>query len=238
MATIVLVHGAWHGAWCWYKLIPELESAGQKVVAFDLPGHGEDNTPRGSVTLDSYATRIVGILDSIDEKVVLVGHSMGGMAITAAAEQRPEKLTTLVYLAAFLPRNGESLFSLEERNPRPSVPTNLVPSKNGKTATLNPESISGLFYHDCSSEDIAYATERLSPQPLGLLSTPVNISENNFGTVPRVYIECTDDRAISIELQKDMIKATPCSRVITMHTSHSPFFSAPEELAGILSLIG
>ena len=122
---------------------------------------------------------------------------MGGMAITAAAEQRPEKIKTLVYLTAFLPRNGESLFAIEERNPRPSVPENLVPAVNGKTATLNPERVVDLFYHDCSGPDITYATEHLTPQPLELLSTPVKITEAGFGSVPRIYVECTDDRAIS-----------------------------------------
>ena len=234
MATFVLVHGAWHGAWCWIKLTPELEALGHRVVTFDLPGHGSDATPRETVTLNSYASRIVKALDAIDEKVILLGHSMGGMAITAAAEQRPEKLKALVYLAAFLPRNSESLFALEERNPRPSVPPNLVPSKNGKTATVNQERITDLFYHDCCTEDIAYATERLSPQPLELLTTPVNVSEKNFDSVSRIYIECTDDRAISIELQRDMTRCSPCTEVISLNTSHSPFFSAPGKLARIL----
>ena len=231
MTTFVLVHGAWHGAWCWHKLVPELEALGHHAVTFDLPGHGNDTTPRRQVTLDSYSNCIVRVLDSIEGKVILLGHSMGGMAITAAAEQRPEKIKTLVYLTAFLPRNGESLFAIEERNPRPSVPENLVPAVNGKTATLNPERVVDLFYHDCSGPDITYATEHLTPQPLELLSTPVKITEAGFGSVPRIYVECTDDRAISIELQRDMIAASPCVEVISLHSSHSPFFSMPKELA-------
>lgn len=235
MTTFVLVHGAWHGAWCWNRLVPELEALGHRCVTFDLPGHGEDTTRRRTVTLESYGAAIVKVLESIDEKSVLVGHSMGGMAISTAAELRPEKLKLLVYLAAFLPRNGESLFALEERNPRSSVPENLVPAANGKTATLNPERITDLFYHDCSERDTAFAIEHLTPQPLELLSSPIRISSEKFGRVPRVYIECTDDHAISIELQRDMIAASPCAKVISMNSSHSPFFSRPGELAGILA---
>jgi len=235
MTTYVLVHGAWHGAWCWHKLVPELEALGHRAVAFDLPGHGNDATPRRKVTLDSYANCIVEVLDSIDGKIILAGHSMGGMAVTAAAEQRPEKIKALVYLAAFLPRNGESLFAIEERNPRPSVPESLVPAANGKTATLDPERVVDLFYHDCSTEDTAFATERLTPQPLELLNTPVTISSERFGSIPRIYIECTDDHAISIDLQRNMIAASPCVAVISLHAGHSPFFSMPKELAQALA---
>lgn len=234
MATYVLVHGAWHGAWCWSKVIPELETLGHRTITFDLPGHGDDPTPRRTVTLKSYAACIVKTLDMINEKVILMGHSMGGMAISVAAEQRPGKISTLVYLAAFLPKNGESLFTIEERSPRPSVPENLVPAANGKTGTLNPERIVDLFYHDCNEEDIAYAMSRLTPQPLELLNTPVAITAERFGSIPRVYIECTDDHAISVELQRDMVVASPVTKIISMNSSHSPFFSKPRELARIL----
>ena len=91
MATYVLVHGAWHGAWCWFKVIPLLEKRGHKVVALDLPSHGRDKTPTSSVTLQSYADRVCQTLDECSEPVVLVGHSMGGVVITQAAEQRPKK---------------------------------------------------------------------------------------------------------------------------------------------------
>ena len=235
MSTFVLVHGAWHGAWCWNRLEPQLQALGHRSVSLDLPGHGDDPTPRRKVGLDSYATAIAGVLAGIGEQVILVGHSMGGMAISAAAELAPTSIRRLVYLAAFLPRNGESLFSIEERNPRPSVPEHLLPAANGKTATLDQAHITDLFYHDCCSQDIDYALARLTPQPLELLSTPITLTPENFGSVPRAYIQCMDDHAISIELQRDMIGASPCAEVVSMNSSHSPFFSQPEQLAGILA---
>jgi pimeloyl-ACP methyl ester carboxylesterase len=237
MTTFVLVHGAWHGAWCWDKLVPELERLGHRVVTLDLPGAGQDNTPVESITLDSYAARVTETLDTLDEKAILVGHSMGGMSVTAAAELRPEKIKTLVYLTAMLPRNGESLFDIEGRNENSSVPEAIVPSGDGRTANVLPDRIKDLFYHDCSDEDIEFAMERLSPQPMAILEAPVSLSDENFGSVPRCYIECLDDHAIGIALQRDMISASPCGQVLQINTSHSPFLSKPKELAELLSQV-
>ena len=106
MATYVLIHGAWHGGWCWDKIVPLLKKEGHKVEAPDLPGHGRDKTPIPEISLQSYTDRVCRILDTQSEPVILVGHSMGGVVITQAAQHRPEKIKTLVYLSAMLPRNG------------------------------------------------------------------------------------------------------------------------------------
>jgi pimeloyl-ACP methyl ester carboxylesterase len=104
MSTYVLIHGAWHGGWCWDKVVPLLEKAGHKVQAPDLPSHGKDKTSYRTVSLQAYADSVCGILDTQSDRVVLVGHSMGGIVISQAAEYRPEKVDTLVYLTAFLLR--------------------------------------------------------------------------------------------------------------------------------------
>jgi pimeloyl-ACP methyl ester carboxylesterase len=234
MATFVLVHGAWHGAWCWDKVAPILKGRGHTVAAPDLPGHGDDATPRGSVTLDSYGARVAETVSSQKEKVILVGHSMGGIAITAGAERVPDRIAKAVYLTAFLPRNGESLMALEDRNPRKSVPLALVIEDGSPTATLDPAKIGGLFFHDCSPADAAAATARLTPQPLAPFGTPLAVTAENFGRVPKAYIECTDDRAISIELQRDMLGKTPVVAVKSLPASHSPFLSMPDRLADAL----
>ena len=109
MSTFVLVHGAWHGSWCWKKVVPLLEEAGHEVVTLDLPGHGDDGTPVSEVTLVTYAERVCDVLDEQSELVVLVGHSMGGLVISEAAERRPEKIKLLVYLTGFLLANGKTL---------------------------------------------------------------------------------------------------------------------------------
>ncbi len=107
MATYVLIHGAWHGAWCWDKVVSLLKMKGHRVEAPDLPGHGKDRTPIGEVSLEAYAEKICKVLDAELEPVILVGHSMGGIAISQAAEYLPDKIETLVYLTAFLLRDGE-----------------------------------------------------------------------------------------------------------------------------------
>ena len=109
MARFVLVHGAWHGAWCFDALARDLAAAGHEVDTFDLPGHGSDATPHDEVTLDTYAQRVAEVIGQDGEPVVLVGHSMGGIVVTQAAELVPERIARLVYLTAFLPKDGESL---------------------------------------------------------------------------------------------------------------------------------
>lgn len=238
MSTFVLIHGAWHGAWCWKYIVPQLLSRGHKVVAPDLPGHGKDTTPAKRVNLEVYAESVCHELDKLEELAILVGHSMGGIIISEAAERRPAKLQALVYLSAFLPLNGDSLAGMEERNPYTAVPPNLVPAGNGITAKVRDEKIIDLFYHDCSDEDIKFAKRHLCPQAMGLLNTPVTLTEDNYGRIPRSYVLCTEDRALHLEFQQAMVDAAPGTRTYTLASSHSPFFSAPDMLTDILVKIG
>src|SRR5213594_427487 len=93
----VLIHGAWHGAWCWYEIVAGLEEAGQRATALDLPSGGIDGSPPDTVTLEAQADRVIAFLDSLSEPVVLVGHSAGGAVISMVAEARPQKVEKLVY---------------------------------------------------------------------------------------------------------------------------------------------
>jgi len=111
MSTYLLMHGAWHGGWCWRKVVLLLEAKGHRALAPDLPGHGNDGTPAATVTLKSYADGICEIARAEPEQVILVGHSMGGVAITQAAENCPKKIGALVFLCAFLPRNCDRLMT-------------------------------------------------------------------------------------------------------------------------------
>lgn len=237
MSTIVLVHGAWHGAWCWNNVVPSLEAAGHTVITPELPGSGADATPASEVTLEAYANKLVEVLDQQDDKVVMVGHSMGGIAITAAAELRPEKVGALVYLSGFLPKSGQSLLSLEESNPHSSVPPALEVAEDGVTGNLKAEKIRDLFYHDCSDEDYDYAVAHHHAQALAPLATPVEISDENFGSVARYYIWLTEDRAIHPEMQRQMFEASPCKEVFEIASSHSPFYSKKAELVEALGKI-
>jgi pimeloyl-ACP methyl ester carboxylesterase len=235
--TYVLVHGAWHGKWTWNKVVSELQKQGHTVVPVELPGHGDDKTPPQQVTMDAYVARVGEAMNAQPGKVVLVGHSMGGLVISAAAEKYTDKIESLVYLAAFLPKNGESLFAIEGRNPKPTVPPALIPSADQSYVDLKKDAIPNLFYNDCSPADVQFATTRLTSQPAAPLFIPVALTDARFGRVPRYYIECTNDNAINIALQRDMYAATPCLKVFSLNSGHSPFLSMPTQLTTIFDQI-
>ena len=218
MAMFVLIHGAFHGSWCWDKVIPLLEKAGHRTIAPDLPGHGKNKkTATEEITLQSYVDCVIEVLDRQPEPVILVGHSMGGMVISQAAEYRPDKIKKLVYVCAFLLRDGESLRS----------------RGGGHHDPLNApyEVFKDTFYADCSDEVVKRARALLVPEPGTIAGTPIHITEENYGRLLRVYIECLRDNAIKPSVQKQMYTDMTCERVITMDTSHVPLLSAPEELA-------
>ena len=229
MTTYILVHGAFHGGWCWDKVVPLLESAGHQVLAPDLPGHGADKTPTAEVTLQGYVDKICTMLDEQSEPVILVGHSMAGVVITQVAEQRPDKIQTLVYLTAMLPDNGQCIFELRDQDSLSA--RNRIWAEDKKSVTMVMDAVQEIFYGDCAVEDVARAKSLLVPQATEPFFTAVKTSTENFGRVPRVYIQCRQDKAISLETQQRMVAALPCEKVISMNTSHSPFFSTPQLLA-------
>ena len=108
MKTFILIHGSWHSAWNWHKVVPILEKAGHRAIAIDLPGMGRDKTPIQDVTMKTTVEKICALIDSVPGKVILVGHSKNGIMISQAAEYRPDKIEKLVYLAAYLIPNGKT----------------------------------------------------------------------------------------------------------------------------------
>ena len=232
--TFMLIHGSWHSAWNWYRLRPLLEKQGHHVIAPDLPGMGRDKTPLEEITFEKTTQLMCKLIDEAPGKVVLVGHSKNGVIISQIAEYRSEKIEKLVYLAAVLAKDGKSAvdyFKLDEGEVL------------GPHITYYPESNSSMLgeaiykeglYHDCDDEITAVAKVILSNEPRQTATAPISISDDKYGTVPRYYIECTEDRAITPPLQQMMYKEMPCERVYKMDTSHSPFFSNPQELVDIL----
>ena len=237
MSTYVMVHGAWHGAWCWYKVVPLLQRAGHIVVAPDLPSLGSDRTPPCQVSLGTWVDHICHFVDTASEPVVLVGHSRAGIIISEVAERRPEKIAVLVYLAAYLLRDGESLLPVAQRDGTSLVFPNLVVSEDQTSSTIKPEAIREVFYGDCSDEDVTLAGTLLAPEALAPAVTPIHVTEEGFGRVPRVYIECLQDKVVPLPLQREMYAKLPCQKVVSMNTDHSPFFSAPQELTDSLTAL-
>lgn len=231
MSAFVLVHGGWQGGWAWERVAPLLEEAGHGVVAPDLPAHGDDETPPTGVTLGGYAERVVGALDSLEEPAILVGHSMGGMAISEAAERRPEKVGVLVYVGAFLLPDGVSALQMSQKNAEALLTQNIQADEERGVLTIAPTAAREALFGECSEEDAARAIARLGDEPIAPAGTPVSLTEANYGRVPRVYVTCLRDRAIVPALQGEMYTQTPCRDVVSMQTDHSPFLSRPEELA-------
>jgi pimeloyl-ACP methyl ester carboxylesterase len=235
MSTYVLIPGSWHGAWCWYKIIPLLEQAGHTAIALDLPGHGRDWTAARDISMQSYVDSVRKILDAQPEPAILVGHSRGGIVISQTAEYRPEKIQTLVYLAAYLIPNGDAMLPTALGDTESLIASNLVLNEAEGYHMLKQEVFKAALYADCSQEDVALATALLTPEPNAPVATPLNLSDENFGRVARVYIETLQDKGVTPSLQKKMYTATLCQKVISMTTSHSPFLSAPEELVSYLT---
>ncbi|NEX45680.1 alpha/beta fold hydrolase [Pseudotabrizicola algicola] len=233
MSDFLLIHGSCHGAWCWHRVIPALEALGHRARAIDLPGHGRDRTPADQVTLDSYAQAICAALDG---PTLVVGHSMAGYAITAAAEADPTHIAALVYLCAYAPVAGQSLGDMRRAGPRqPLAPAIRIDKATG-TFTFDPAQTGALFYHDCDPQAQTLAALCLTPQPIAPQETPLALTPRSQ-SLPRHYIRCTDDRAIPPEYQEVMAQAVPPAHRSTLPTSHSPFFACPEVLARRLDAI-
>jgi pimeloyl-ACP methyl ester carboxylesterase len=244
--TFVLIHGAWFGSFAWKKITPLLEAKGYKVIALDLPGYGNDKRPSATITLDDYVQKVVQAVNPLKEKVILVGHSMGGAVITQASEVLgPEKVQKLVFLDAFLLKDGESIFAQVEKMNESSKASGtstvqtpaseyLVFSEDGKSCLVAPNMMTEVFCHDCSPEDKAMVRAHTTWQPVATLATPVHVSDKRYGIIPKFYIQCTQSRDLD---RTSILQNVPCQKVYKLPSSHSPFFSMPDKLVTVLDEI-
>ena len=233
MSRIILVHGAWHGAWCWNQLIPLLQQAGHQVVAPDLPGHGNDTTPRNKISLKRYVASLETLLLSDDQPAVLIGHSMGGVVISQLAERHPEQIEKLIFVCGFLLNNGETV-AIKNGSKPALLGEHMRISEDGLSVTINPEAIEKIFYHDCDPAEAASAKARLTPQAAAPINSAVQLTADNFGKVPRDAIVCLQDRAIHPDLQREMYRDGNCAELFELDSGHSPFLSMPGQLAEVI----
>lgn len=230
MSTFVLVHGALHGAWCWYRVVPLLERAGHRVIVPDLPGHGLDRRVVDAVSLEVYLAKLRGILDEQEEPVVLVGHSMGGGVAHHAAMRRPEKIRHRVLLTALVAGPGQSMMARLQTDTGSLLPQSLDFTSDPRQVTVHSQHLRECFYADCADEDVTLARLLLVPQAVEPL-TVVPRTASDVSRIPGTYIRCLQDRVLSPEFQAATAALAGCTRVIDIPRSHSPFFSAPQELA-------
>ena len=233
---IVLVHGAWHGAWCWEHLTPSLEARRFEVDTLDLPGLGADQTPATDVTLDAYIDRVVSVVNAGRLPVLLAGHSMGGMVISGVAERIPAAIGKLVYLTALLPRDGESLVDVASVGTDGAATAALEPNAADGAHLVDRSVAADLFYNCCSPELADHAAQRLRPQSLRPLLTPLRLSADRWGRIPMSYILCTQDHALPLRQQQALCDRRPGIKKIVVDADHSPFYSTPQRLAETLDM--
>jgi pimeloyl-ACP methyl ester carboxylesterase len=231
--TIVLVHGAWFDASSWSSVIPLLEAKGHEVIAVNLPGHGTDATSFASITLQSYVDAVKNAIGD-RKNVILVGHSLGGIVISQVAEEIPGQIKELVYLAAYLPKTGESLLSLAKQDADSHIGKYLQVDQNTGSASIAKDAIIDIFAADAPARADASILNSFKAEPLAPLATPVTLTAGNFGSVKKVYIHTANDHAVSFPFQQTMVKNGGISKAYTLNSSHTPFISMPDKLAAIL----
>jgi pimeloyl-ACP methyl ester carboxylesterase len=223
--TFVLVHGAWHGPWCWERLVPELEARGERALTVDLPTEDPD------AGLAVYA-RLIAETGRTDDDVVLVGHSLGGAAIPLTARLRP--VARLVFLCALLPAPGrsatdrytsESVFDDRFRG-------HTVTREDGASYWPSPEAAIDCLFHDCKPADAAWAASLLRPQSAAPRLEPWPLDP--LPDVPRTSIVCADDRSIRPEWSRTTARELLGTEPVELDGGHSPFLSRPGALADLL----
>lgn len=230
MSDILLVHGSCHGAWCWRDLSPVLGALGHDVRVMDMPSHGVDDTPLDQVTLESCTQAVV---DALGTDTVVVAHSWGGFPATLAADIAPERFRRLIYLCAYVPREGLSLVDMRKLAPRQPILKAVDRGEDGMSYGVYPEHAQEVFYADCPAGTTEFALEHLSIQATLPQTTPARLGTGHL-EVAKSYIRTLHDNAIPTEFQAEMVADWPAEDVYEMATSHSPFFADPKGLAAMI----
>jgi pimeloyl-ACP methyl ester carboxylesterase len=232
--TFVLVHGSFQGPYAWQYVKAQLEQAGQKVVVVELQSHGQDQTPPATLTLNSYRDKVIAAINAMPGQVVLVGHSLGGAIITAVADSVPNRIEQLVYLAGFVPANGQSVIDLNSMDPNSQLTPALMPSADFTTASVANDKLLSIFCQDGNATINQLLIANNRPEPAAPLYSKIVLKNPAMANVPKYYIHTTQDRAITITLQNQMVAAAGIKNIFTINSSHSPQLSMPDQVTAIL----
>jgi pimeloyl-ACP methyl ester carboxylesterase len=230
MATFVLVHGAWHGGWCWRFVAPMLRRAGHDVFAPTLTGLGERaHLARPGIDLELHVQDVVALLETEDlQEVVLVGHSYGGMVVTGAADRCAARIRRLVYLDAFVPGNGRCAldYVLPER-------AAAFREEGERTGTVAPPPLS--LWGLKNPEHVAFAKPRETRHPYRTFTQPIRLAnEAALARLPRTFIYCSSPATGTFDALAARVRGDPAWRFFEMKTGHDAMILVPEELAAIL----
>jgi pimeloyl-ACP methyl ester carboxylesterase len=236
--TFILIHGAWQGAWAFDTIVPRLKAAGHDAVAADLPGDGHDNTPPETVNLALYAEKVASLVDAAKGPVIMLGHSMGGVTASQVCEMRPERIALAIYLCAFMLPDGFAVLDFYEKYLEPWMKGAhaRVTYENG-TSRIDPVSAVDVFYQMSDRATAQAAAARLTPQPEGARRSKLHLTPQNYGQVPRVYIEALQDRSVHLPLQRKMQEITGCTAVDALDSDHAPQLSMPDALVEKLLMV-
>jgi len=233
MKTIILVHGAWADASSWDAVVPLLKAKGDEVITVNLKGHGKDETSFAEISFQTYVDQVKAAIGT-RSNVILVGHSFAGLVISQVAEDEPAQIKELIFLAAALPHDGDSLLSLAQQDPGSHIGKSLTIDKEHGAAIIAKDAAADIFAADAPQQVQDYIAANLKPEPLAPLATPVHLTEKNFGSIKKVYIHTANDHAISYPAQQYMVKNSQVAKVYTLQSSHTPFISMPDKLADII----
>lgn len=236
MATFILIHGSWHGGWCFERLHPLLEQAGHVVIAPDLPGMGGNEAVLRAVTLRGWTEFTADLCRNASNRpVILVGHSRGGLVLSQAAETAPEAIDALVYVCAMMLPDGMSRVDLKViESANPQFDAIVKPVYGGAGTRIKTQGAAAVFAQLSPEPWVSNALRRLVTEPSAPRTMKLALTPARFGRVPRHYVECTEDRTMKIETQRLMQKLVPGARITTLHSDHSPYLCRPEELAAVL----
>lgn len=232
--VVVLVHGAFADHHAFDAVKPLLEAKGYSVVTPDLPGHGEDSTPLSEITLDRYTDSVLTEVRSHPQGVVLVGHSMAGMVVAQVAERAPQQIKQVVFVCAYLPQNGQSLQDLASTDAESVVGKSLQFAPDYRTATLAKERVVEALAADLPTPLQRVIVNAQRPEPLAPFQGKVTLTDAGFGQVRKAYLFTSQDRAVTLGLQRRMASAYPQLRTTTLTTGHLPFLAQPQPFADAL----
>jgi pimeloyl-ACP methyl ester carboxylesterase len=230
MATILIAHGAWQGSWAWGRMRPRLQARGHTLWCVSYTGLGDRaHLANPGIDLETHIKDVVAVLETEDlREVVLVGHSYGGMVATGVADRAANRISQLVYLDAYVPRNGQSMIDL-------SVPGRVKQWRESAAAEGGGWAIPpGPMPPDTAPEDVAWATPRRRMHPLKTFEQPIQLC-GSAQAIPRTYIYCTRPRPIDAFRQfLEQSRREPGWRSFEIDASHNPHITAPAALAELL----
>jgi pimeloyl-ACP methyl ester carboxylesterase len=228
MADFVLVHGAWHGAWCWKKILPGLWSAGHRAFAVSLTGTGERaHQLSPGITLRTHIDDAAAVVEAEElQQAIVVGHSYGGMVITGLADHMPDRIGRLVYLDAVVPLPGESWSSTHPAQTQ--AQRRQAIAATGSIPPADP-ALFGL-----TGEDAQWAARRQRPHPGGVYDDPLHFDVARVAALPRTFIDFTAPALATIAVMRERVRREPGWQVLEIATGHDAMISAPDELLRML----